>query len=330
MAGVFQKVASFAMARFAKLVVAAILSAIVSANLLAFMQARAMTRFIETGERTGRPEQLSILDRVGVVLSGVRISRPQRSATPAHYSLPFETIYLTNRSGDRLEGWYVPGKDDGPIVLMYHGYAVSKSTLLTAARAVNQLRYATLLVDFYGSGGSSGSGTTIGVKESEDVAASVEFAKSRWPQRRIVLYGISMGGAALLRAMAVGGVKADGVIIEAVFDSLLNTAKNRFRSMGLPPSPFTELLLFWGSVQQEFNYFSHNPAQYAGKVECPLLILHGEQDQRATLAEARRIAAALGQRGRMVGFPGVPHMAIVDARRGEWMEAVGEFLQQLQ
>lgn len=318
------------MARCAKLMFAAILSAIASANVLAFMQARAMTRFVETGERTGQPERLSISDKLGVGLSGVSIPRPQSLVTPAHYKLPFETIYLTNRSGDRLETWHVPGRDDGPIVLMYHGYAVSKSTLLTTARAIKQLRFATLLVDFYGSGGSSGSGTTIGVKEADDVAVSVEYAKSRWPQRRIVLYGISMGGAALLRAMAVGGVKADGVVIEAVFDSLLNTAKNRFRSMGLPPSPFTELLLFWGSVQQEFNYFSHNPAQYAVKVECPLLILHGEQDQRATLAEARTIATALGKRGRLVGFPGVPHMAIVDARRGEWMEAVGEFLQQLQ
>lgn len=330
MAGVLEKVESFVMARFAKLLVAAISSAIVSANVLAFMQARAMTRFIETGARTGRPERLSILDKLGVVLSGVSIPRPQSLVTPAHYNLVFETIYLTNRSGDRLETWHIPGRDDGPIVLMYHGYAVSKSTLLATARAIKQLRYGTLLVDFYGAGGSSGSGTTIGVKEADDVAASVDYAKSRWPQRRIVLYGISMGGAALLRAMAVGGVKADGVIIEAVFDSLLNTAKNRFRSMGLPPSPFTELLLFWGSVQQGFNYFAHDPAQYAAKVECPLLILHGEDDQRATLAEARTIAAALGERGRLVAFPGVPHMAIIDARREEWMKEVEQFLQPLQ
>jgi hypothetical protein len=116
-------------------------------------------------------------------------------------------------------------------------------------------------VDFYGSGGSSGSGTTIGVNESDDVAATVAYAKTVWPQRKIVLYGISMGGAAVLRAIAVNGVTPDTAIIEATFDSLLNTGKNRFRAMGLPPSPFTELLLFWGSVQQ-FNYF-RNPAQYA-------------------------------------------------------------------
>lgn len=313
-----------------KLLIAALLSAIVSANFFAFMQARAMTRFIESGERTGRPEQLSLFDKVGVVLSGVSIPRPQKSATPAKFDLRFEIRRIDNPTGEGLETWFVAGRDGAPVVLLFHGYAATKSTLLSAAMVFHRLGYGTLLVDFYGSGGSSGSGTTVGVKEADDVAATFTYAVNNWPQRQIVLYGISMGGAAVLRAIALHGVKPDGAIIEATFDSLLNTAKNRFRSMGLPPSPFTELLLFWGSVQQGFNFFSHNPAEYAEKVNCPTLVLHGEKDARVTLAEAHRIAVALGKHGRFVSFPGVPHMAIVDARRDHWSKEVDEFTQQLQ
>lgn len=317
------------MRRFVKLLVAALLSAIGSVNLLAFMQARAMTRFVESGERTARPEQLSVFEKFAVVLSGVSIPRPRNLSTPAKYDLPFSTHRFLNSSGESLEAWHVAANAGAPVVLMFHGYAVSKSTMLSTAQALRELGVATLLVDFYGSGGSSGSGTTVGVEEADDVAAAFAYAKKTWPQAKILLYGISMGGAAVLRAVAVNGIEADGVIVEATFDSLLNAGKSRLRAMGLPVSPFAQLLLLWGSVQQGFDLFTHNPADYAASVNCPILVLHGEQDARATLAEARSIAAALGERGRIKSFADVPHMAIVDARRDQWMSAVAGFLAEL-
>ena len=317
------------MKRAFKLLVAGLLSAVVSVNIFAFMQARAMTRFVERGERTARPEQLSLFERVSVMLSGVNIPRPRYSITPAKYDLDFQVHRFANSSSATLEAWFVQGKESFPLVLLFHGYAVSKSSLLTTARVFHELGYGALLVDFYGSGGSTGSGTTIGVKEADDVAATVDYVRRRWPQRKIVLYGISMGGAAVLRAVAVNGVKPDAVIIEATFDTLLNTGKNRFRAMGLPGSPFAELLLFWGSVQNGFNFFSHNPADYARSVNFPALILHGEKDQRVTLAEARMIAAAMGERARWVAFSGVPHMPIVDARPEQWRREVEKFLERV-
>ena len=317
------------MKRLARLLVAGLLSGVVSVNILAFMQARAMTRFLEEGERTARPEQLSLFERVSVIVSGVHIPRPGNSSTPAKYNLDFQVQRFASPNGSTLEAWYVPGAETLPLVLLFHGYAVSKSSLLNAARVIHELGYGALLIDFYGSGGSSGSGTTIGVKEADDVAATVEYARRTWKDRKIVLYGISMGGAALLRAVAVNGVKPDAVIVEATFDSLLNTGKNRFRSMRLSSWPFAELMLFWGSVQSGFNFFSHNPVDYARSVNCPTLILHGENDERVTLDEARTIASAIGTKARLVAFSGVPHMPIVDARPDQWRREVANFLEQV-
>jgi len=64
--------------RVVRLSVAALIGAVVSVNVLAFMQARTVTNFREGGERTGRPEQLSILDRFAVIVSGVNIPRPRK------------------------------------------------------------------------------------------------------------------------------------------------------------------------------------------------------------------------------------------------------------
>ncbi len=215
------------------------------------------------------------------------------------------------------------------MVALFHGYAASKSALLSTARLFHELGYRVLLVDFYGSGGSTGSGTTIGVKEADDVAATLAYARRAWKAPKVILYGISMGGAALLRAIAVNGAQPDAIIVEATFDRLRHTSENRFRVMGVPIAPLADLLLFWGSVQHGFNFFSHNPLEYARAVKCPALILHGENDQRATLEQARGVAAAMGQHARFVSFAGVRHVPIVEAQPDAWRNAVRQFLESL-
>ena len=317
------------MKRIVRLFAAALVTAVVSLNVLAFMQARAMSIFTAHGERTGSPEQLNTLDKITLLLSGVNIPRPTNRRLPGDFGLAFEIRRFTNRDGATLETWFLPGKNNRLVVALFHGYAVSKSSLLTTGRAFHQLGCATLLVDFYGSGGSSGAGTTIGMKEADDVAATVEYMRRTWPERKIVLYGISMGGAAVLRSVAANGANPDAIIIEATFDSLLNTGKNRFHAMGLPGSPLAELLLFWGSVQNGFNMFSHNPVDYARAVKHPALILHGEKDERATSAQARSIAEAMEGNARLITYPEVPHMPIVEARPEDWTRDVAAFLEQI-
>lgn len=316
------------MKRCARLLAAAALAALATINVVAFMQARAMTQFAG-GERTARPEELGFVDSAAVIISGVRVPRPENVTTPAALGLPFETFRFPSGSGATLEAWYIPGGNERLVVALFHGYAASKSTLLNIASALYDLGYATLLVDFYGSGGSSGNDTTVGVEEAHDVAVAVNFARRRWPERKVVPYGVSMGGAAVLRAVAVHGVKADAIIVESVFDTLLNTAKSRFHAMGLPGTPLAQLLIFWGSVQRGHNFFAHKPVDYARAVNCPALILHGGSDRRAPPAQAHALGRAMGSHARLIVYDGVPHMAMVDARRSEWSRDIGEFLRGL-
>src|SRR6185436_5713296 len=131
------------------------------------------------------------------------------------------------------------------------------------SRALYELCYPRLVVAFYGSGGGLGTDTSLGYLEARDVSAAVEYARQQWPSRTIVLYGFSMGSAAILRSVGVEGVSPAAIIVEAAFDNLLATTKSRFHTMGLPATPLAELLLFWGGWQWGFDAFSHNPAAYA-------------------------------------------------------------------
>jgi pimeloyl-ACP methyl ester carboxylesterase len=181
-------------------------------------------------------------------------------------------------------------------------------------------------VDFRGSGESSEAYTTIGYREAEDVAAAVRYAREHLPHARLILYGQSMGAAAVLRAVHACGVQPDAIIAEAVFDRMLSTVRNRFRIMGVPSFPGAELLVFWGGRQAGFDGFSLNPVDYAASVRCPILFLHGAADPRARIEEARSVFAAVPGWKRFKEFPGLGHQAALARFPDEWKATVAQFL----
>jgi pimeloyl-ACP methyl ester carboxylesterase len=224
----------------------------------------------------------------------------------------------------------VPQPQPRGIALMFVGYAGVKEGALTPAAKLYQWGYSSLLVDFRGVGGSSRNDQTLGIREAEDVAAAFAYARAEWPELPVVLYGVSMGGAAILRAAAVADVRPAGIILEAVFDNLLSTTRHRFDALGLPGSPAAELLLFWGGVQLGANPFAHNPAEYAARVDVPALLLYGEQDPWIVPHEREALAGALRGPVELVSFPGQGHGGpYVYGDPEHWDAAVRAFLDRL-
>jgi len=118
----------------------------------------------------------------------------------------------------------------------------------------------------------------------------------------------------------------EGAIVESVFDRMVNAIRNRFDIMGLPSFPAAELLCFWGGAENGFDAFTHAPVEYARGVRIPVLVLHGERDPRATLAQGRRVYDALAGPKRFVAFPGVAHEDLRHADPERWEDAVAGFL----
>lgn len=305
-----------------------LLVVVLTVNFIAWRQAWAMTHYTPAGTRTPKPEELSFGEKVATIFTGVSVPRPQNEHTPADVNLQYTTRSIpAGQHGGTIEAWYVPSQSaSNGLILMFTGYAESKDTLLTQATALHRMGYDALMVDFRGAGGSSGDDTTLGVRESEDVAVAFNYARKEWPNRPVVLYGVSMGGAAVLRAIALGGVKPDGVILESVFDRLVSTVGNRFNAMGLPAFPMSELLVFWGSIEIGSNGFENNPVEYARSVNCPSLVLHGERDPRVTVAQSNSVYTALGGYKEQAEFAGAQHESLAVFAPQRWTDTVETFL----
>ena len=304
----------------------AALLALLALNVVAFNQAWSMTHFSASGVRTANPEALSFLEKIRVGVMGVSLPKPINAIDPSHVGLRFETVRFGGATGSELEGWFIPHKQPRGCVLFAHGYGACKASLLHEASAIHRLGYSALLVDFHGSGGSEGQVTSLGVREADDVADAVTFVKNKSPTSPLILYGQSMGSAAILRAIAVHRIEPTAVIVECPFDRLLSTAENRFHAMGLPPFPAARLLIFWGGVQRGFNGFQHNPVDYARHVRCSVLFLHGAKDPRVTLEQAQAVFDNLAGEKSFVVFPTAGHESLLAADADLWTRSVSRFL----
>jgi alpha-beta hydrolase superfamily lysophospholipase len=302
-----------------------LLIAFVLLNVLAYRHARAMTHFVPAGNRTGKPETLSTAQKIGILFTGVRLPHPISLARPEDRDL-ISVVHTFPGHQGKLEGWFIPHPQPRGIVLMFHGFAACKDQLLPEAEALHALGYACFLVDFPGSGGSDGEETTVGYREAKDVDLAVSYVREKWPGLPILLFGRSMGSAAILRALAVEQTQADAAVLECPFDRMLSTVESRFALMGVPAFPAARLLLFWGGVRLGFNGFDHNPVDYATRVNCPVLLLHGDKDPNVSVSETEAIYQNLHGPKELFSFPDLGHEAYLPKRPDEWKAHITRFL----
>ncbi len=285
-----------------------------------------MTHFVDTAAQTPSPEQLSLSGKAAVLLTGVRVARPTNQRTPADVGLPFSVHSIASLDGRLLEAWHVAAEDPRGICLLFHGYAESKSRLIEEAAVFHDMGFDVLLLDFRGCGGSEGDVTTIGYREADDVAAAIAYVQDTIPSQTMVLFGRSMGSAAVMRAAAVHDIQPSAIVLECPFDRLLSTTRNRFAAMGVPAFPAAELLVFWGGIQFGDSGFNHNPAENARSVQCPTMLIHGAQDPRVTEVELKNVFNNLAGGKHLVEFPGVGHASCRAADPTRWRRLIEAFL----
>jgi hypothetical protein len=283
-------------------------------NLLSFLCAYTLTHFKTSGSWS------------------LGLTRPIDTKLPTDIGLKYTVQRVSINTNEWLDTWFIPARysTSKGTVLLFPGHKGSKSQqLLAPARIFHDLGYDALLVNFRGVGGSSGNTTTLGMREAEDVVASWNYARQNKFQQPSILYGVSMGSAAIMKAIARNKITPDATIIELPFATLLDAVRNRLKAIEFPYFPFAELVVFWGSIQHKSNGFIHNPVDYASKIQCPTLILQGKLDRWITAAEIDRISQNLKGFKQLATFPKAGHDLLITIDREYWQQSVSSFLDQV-
>ena len=248
---------------------------------------------------------LSLPTAVGVLLASFSGTRPQDledRAAPGDYGLSYRTVLLRSEDGVRLGSW----------LLKAHGLFRSRREVLGRAAYLAAHGCHALTLDLRRHGDSGGSRTSLGYLEGLDVLAGARFLRREFPQNRLYLLGVSMGGAAAARAGAALAADVAGVVLDSTFRNVPEVV-DRYAALlvGLPPFPAGDLTLLGLELTAGFDPREMDVERFSarlGEAGVPVLVIAGDADRRAPLAAQTAVFRANGHpESRMVVVEGATH-----------------------
>ncbi len=203
---------------------------------------------------------------------------------------------VVTSDGIRIAGWFIPAANDigpgGPTIVLVHGLGGSKGDMLSIAEILHD-RYNLVLLDLRNHGQSTGTHTTVGVREQEDVRAILDWLEREKDPERIGLFGSSMGGATVVN-VARDDPRVDAVALDSTHASLRNTVEARLRNQSYPltlPGYWAVVVATW--VRTGVWVPSADPLEAVDELgERPLLIVQGGRDRSHGPGNAEELLAA--------------------------------------
>jgi len=234
------------------------------------------------------------MDRLAmsVIRPGLRL--PERTVP----DLGVEHEDFTIRSGrHELHAWLLepgPPHPREPLIVLAHGWGASYGTVLQLAEPLASRGHDVLLFDVRGHG-RNGALPYVTLRDfRDDLMAVVRYAEERFPGRRIVLVGHSLGGAAGVLAAAEGS-PIDGLVLIAAPGSILDVTAEYLEDQGMPGRFMVRALrpFWWIRIGSSFRPLT--PFSRIGELKLPLLIIQPEHDQRVARHHAEKLSAAAGK-----------------------------------
>ena len=183
--------------------------------------------------------------------------RPPIERTPADVGMDYRDVQVTTSDGLRLAGWWTPSKN-GAAVIVQHGYKTNRSTqLLEIAATLARGGYGVLLSSLRAHDLNDGRVISFGLEEMKDLSAWLAFIQTLEgvDPSRIGIFGNSLGGSlAIQLAAQTQSIKA--IVTHSAVASVRSTVATSIAYFtGLPPFPFTPMILFW--VEQDWAMEPH-------------------------------------------------------------------------
>ena len=224
----------------------------------------------------------------------------------------FEELQLTSE-GLKLRAWLIKGDIAKPATIIIHGLGDSIENYLDHTKIFRERKQTVLLVDLRGHGGSEGSHTTLGGRESADVRTGMQYLRDKQlANGGIILMGHSMGSVAVLLA-AADQKDLKAVIVEAPYDTYRNTVAHHAKLLyGLPRwVPIIPLAIKVSEWRAGFDADQIDSVAAARRIHAPLMAIVDGADPRMTEPIVRRIVDAHPGPKRLWVAPGVDHVGAI-------------------
>jgi uncharacterized protein len=226
---------------------------------------------------------------------------------PETFGLTCRDVYFRTEDGKTLHGWFFAGEDEHPVLLHLHGNAGNISHRLDLIKRLARRKLQVFIVDYRGFGKSEGRPSEKGVY-LDGLAAYDHLVKEEGiAPENIVLHGHSLGAAVAVEVALRRSVKS--VVLESAFTSTRDMAKS------MP-------LFFVISPLLPANY---NNLEKVSRLNVPVLVVHGDQDEIVPFSMGERLFAAAAQPKYFLPLTGAGHNDTYVTGGKQYMDALERF-----
>jgi uncharacterized protein len=252
--------------------------------------------------------------------------RVVESVTPRSVGLPYEDVTLHTDDGLNLAAWHVAGTNRAALVLV-HGIGSNREPMLPLARDLNAAGYGVLLLTLRGHGRSEGRGTTFGVTEVLDIRAAVAYLSSRSDvdAASLGVYGVSLGGAAAIKAAAIMP-QIRAVVADSAYSSLRWMIDHQLQRLLRLPPVLTPLIVTFGSWQAGARVADAAPVAAIGNIPSNrLFLIHGDADCLVPVENVRLLAEAVSPPPCVWVVPDADHVQAYSLAPEQFVARLGAF-----
>jgi pimeloyl-ACP methyl ester carboxylesterase len=244
-----------------------------------------------------------------LILRGLRAPRVVHAPPLAAVDPDGVEIRCPVRSGKSLFGWFsvCPEGSSVPAVLVMHGWGANAAMMSACIAPIRAAGYAVLLLDARCHGLSDDEPFTSLPRFAEDIEAGLDWlaAQPQVDRSRLAVLGHSVGaGAALLCASRSPSLRA--VVSISAFAHPREVMRRYLAERHIPYFAVGWYVLrhVQKVIGAAFNDIA--PLRCIGRVCCPVLLVHGTEDEMVPFDDARRmldaaspgVATLLGVTGR--------------------------------
>ncbi len=216
-------------------------------------------------------------------------------------------VEIETEDGERLHAWWfrTPGDALGH-VLLFHGNAGNIGDRLLHAQLLTDVGLDVFSFDYRGYGRSTGSPDEEGTYRDARAARSALLRQDGVDSGRVFYRGESLGGAV---AVALAReAPPSGLILLSAFTSVRDMGRVHYPILptALVPDAYPSL-------------------RRIGGLECPLLLMHGENDLIVPVDQGRTLFEAAPEPKRLHLFPGLGHNDVITRAGGDWARTIAEW-----
>lgn len=201
-------------------------------------------------------------------------------------------LEITTKDSIKLVGYYIKSKENiakGTVIIL-HGIGDIKESQIGMAEFLSNNGYNSIIFDLRAHGESGGKFCTYGYYEKRDVSRIIDYTIAEISDSKpIGIMGTSLGGAIAVQSMAVDKRIKCGVIV-STFSSLNQISYDYMKRVLYIPFKFvSDLALDEAGRIARFPANKINPKDYAKDVFQPVLVMHGNMDDRINIEYGKEI-----------------------------------------